>query len=40
MFWDAGAGFFRFGDGGFALSREHADWRRLKELGGFSGWDM
>ena len=40
LFWDAGAGFFRFGDGAFALSREFADWRRLKEAGCFSEWGM
>ena len=40
LFWDGRAGFFRFSDGGFALSREHADWRRLKEAGCFSEWGM
>ena len=40
MFWDAGAGFFRFGDGGFALFGERGDWRRSKEMSCFSAWDM
>ena len=40
LFWDGRAGLFRFGDGRFALSREHADWRRLKEIGCFSEWGM
>ena len=36
LFWDEGRGFFRFSDGRFALSREHADWPALKEGGFFS----
>jgi len=40
LFWDERAGLFRFGDGGFALSGEHADWRRLKVIGCFSEWGM
>lgn len=40
MFYDEGHGFFRFGDGRFALSREHADWPALKEAGLFSEWGM
>ena len=40
LFWDEGRGFFRFSDGRFALSRERADWRALKEEGFFSEWGM
>lgn len=40
LFWDEGRGFFRFSDGTFALSRERADWRALKEAGFFSEWGM
>lgn len=41
LFLDEGRGFFRFSDGRFALSHDHADWRALKEAAGFfSGWGM
>ncbi len=35
LFWDEGRGFFRFPDGRFALSRDHANWPALKEKGFF-----
>jgi hypothetical protein len=31
---------FRFPDGRFALSREHADWACLKRIGYFRYWGM
>jgi hypothetical protein len=31
---------FRFADGRFALSREHADWRSLKATGYFEAWRL
>ena len=31
---------FRFSDGRFALSREHADWRGLKAIGYFEAWRL
>lgn len=31
---------FRFPDGRFALSREHADWRGLKATGYFEAWRL
>ena len=37
LFWYQGCGFFRFSDGRFALSCEHADWLALKEKGFFDG---
>jgi hypothetical protein len=33
-------GFYRFPDGRFALSAEHADWNGLKALGYFEGWGL
>lgn len=38
--YDEGQGFFRFSDGTFALSPEHANWPALKERGFFSEWGM
>ncbi len=32
-------GLFRFRDGRFAFSREHADWRLLKKRGRLKGWE-
>lgn len=40
LFFDERRGFFRFFDGTFALSRDHANWPALKEAGFFSGWGM
>jgi hypothetical protein len=31
---------FRFSDGRFALSREHADWPGLKAIGYFDAWGL
>jgi hypothetical protein len=31
---------FRFADGRFALSREHADWAGLKAIGYFEAWRL
>jgi hypothetical protein len=31
---------FRFGDGRFALSKEHADWPSLKAIGYFEAWRL
>jgi hypothetical protein len=31
---------FRFADGRFALSREHADWAGLKAMGYFEAWRL
>jgi hypothetical protein len=31
---------FRFADGSFALSREHADWASLKAIGYFEAWRL
>jgi hypothetical protein len=31
---------FRFADGRFALSREHADWAGLKAIGYFEPWRL
>ncbi|HKH76935.1 MAG TPA: hypothetical protein VKA51_08275 [Rubrobacteraceae bacterium] len=35
--YDAERDLYRFPDGRFALSREHAEWRALKEAGFFEG---
>ena len=35
LFYDEAKGFFRFSDGTFAFSREHANWLALKEAGFF-----
>jgi hypothetical protein len=40
LFYDETLGFFRFSDGSFALSREHANWSALKQVGFFSQWGM
>ncbi len=40
LVYDAEPGLYRFPDGRFALSREHADWRGLKEIGHFAEWGM
>jgi hypothetical protein len=40
LVYDAQAALYRFPDGRFALSREHADWPALKEAGYFSEWGM
>ncbi len=40
LVYDAEGDHYRFGDGRFALSRERADWRGLKEIGYFSAWGM
>lgn len=40
LFHDAPRDLFHFYDGGFALSRTHANWPALKEAGFFSGWGM
>ena len=37
---DAEADVFRFPDGRFALSKEHADWAALKAIGYFRYWGM
>jgi hypothetical protein len=31
---------FRFADGRFALSREHANWAGLKAIGYFEAWRL
>ncbi len=41
LVYDAEGDLYRFReDGRFALSRERADWRGLKEIGYFSAWGM
>jgi len=40
LVYDAEHDTYRFPDGRFALSREHADWPALKEIGYFSEWGM
>ena len=40
LFYDEGRGFFRFSDGTFALSGDHANWPALKEKGFFREWGM
>jgi hypothetical protein len=37
---DEEMGFYRFKDGRFALSAEHADWKGLKQLGYFEAWGL
>jgi hypothetical protein len=37
LVYDAEHDLYRFPDGRFALSREHADWHALKEAGFFEG---
>ena len=37
---DEAKGFFRFGDGTFALSRDRANWPTLKDAGFFKEWGM
>ena len=36
---DEERGLFRFLDGRFAFSREHADWALLKKRGRLKGWE-
>ncbi len=38
--WNEEKGFYEFGDGTFALSRERANWPALKDAGFFSEWGM
>ena len=38
--YDAEADVFRFPDGRFALSKEHAYWAGLKAVGYFRSWGM
>ena len=40
LFYDAPKDLFRFSDGTFAFSREHANWPALKEAGFFREWGM
>ena len=40
LVYDPEADVFRFPDGRFGLSREHADWGALKAAGYFSEWGM
>jgi hypothetical protein len=40
LVYDAEREVFRFPDGRFALSREHADWAGLKAIGYFEPWRL
>ena len=40
LVYDAEREVFRFPDGRFALSREHADWDGLKAMGYFEAWRL
>jgi hypothetical protein len=40
LVYDTERDVFRFPDGRFALSREHADWRSLKAIGYFEIWRL
>ena len=40
LFYDERKGYFRFSDGTFAFSREHANWPALKEAGFFRWYGM
>ena len=37
--YDEGKDLFRWTDGRFAFSREHADWELLKKRGRLKGWE-
>ena len=40
LVYDSERDVFRFPDGRFALSREHADWPSLKAIGYFEAWRL
>jgi hypothetical protein len=40
LVYDSEEEVFRFPDGRFALSREHADWPALKAVGYFNAWGL
>jgi hypothetical protein len=40
LVYDSEREVFRFPDGRFALSREHADWAGLKAMGYFDAWRL